>query len=98
MMSISHLCLSGDLLRLRREDRERRLGDIDLRLRGERLILRREGALGLFSRDLSLPGAASGRERFLYGCSTTSTHLLHHNNTCFKNRIRCHHIFLVTHN
>lgn len=58
-----HLCPSGD--RLRGEERERRRGDGDLRLRGERLILRREAALGLFSRDLSLPGPASGRGRFL---------------------------------
>lgn len=58
-----HLWPTGE--RLRGEDRERRRGDGDLRLRGERLILRREGGLGLFSRDLSLPGPTSGRGRFL---------------------------------
>lgn len=58
-----HLCPRGD--RLRGEERERRRGDGDLRLRGERLILRRGADLGLFSRDLSLPGPRSGRGRFL---------------------------------
>lgn len=52
-----HLCLIGE--RLRGEDRERRRGDGDLRLRGERLILRRGADLGLLSRDRSLP--KSGR-------------------------------------
>lgn len=60
-----HLCASGDLLRLRGEERERRRGEGDLRLRGERLILRRAADLGLLSRDRSLPGPASGRGRFL---------------------------------
>lgn len=46
-----HLCLIGE--RLRGEERERRRGDGDLRLRGERLILRRGGGLGLASRDRS---------------------------------------------
>lgn len=64
-ISLQHLCLSGDLLRLRGEERERRRGDRDLRLRGERLTLRREGALGLMSRDRSLAGPTSARERFL---------------------------------
>lgn len=58
-----HLCPIGE--RLRGEDRERRRGDGDLRLKGERLILRRADDLGLFSRDLSLPDPASGRRRFL---------------------------------
>lgn len=61
----NHLCASGDLLRLRGEERERRRGDMDLLLRGERLILRRATPLGLFSRERSLPGPASGRGRFL---------------------------------
>lgn len=58
-----HLCLTGE--RLRGEDRERRRGDGDHRLRGERLILRRADDLGLFSRDLSLPDAVSPQGRFL---------------------------------
>lgn len=58
-----HLCPNGD--RLRGEDLERRRSDGDLRLKGERLILRREDDLGLFSRDLSLPDPVSGRGRFL---------------------------------
>lgn len=61
-MSSNHLCLSGDLLRRLGEERERRRGDGDLRLKGER---RQEDALGLFSRDLSLPCPKSGRGRFL---------------------------------
>lgn len=64
-MSGHHLRLSGDLLRLRGEERERRRGDGDRRLRGERLILRRDDDLGLVSRDRSLPGPTSARERFL---------------------------------
>lgn len=59
----NYLRPSGE--RLRGEERDRRLGDGDLLLRGERLILRREDDLGLFSRDLSLPGPASARGRFL---------------------------------
>lgn len=70
------LCPSGDLLRLRGEERDRRRGDGDLRLRGERLILRRAANLGLFSRDLSLPGPTSGRGRFLSGESCLSASLL----------------------
>ena len=58
-----HLCPIGE--RLRGEDRERRRGDGDLRLRGERLILRRGASLGLVSRDLSLPVPKSCRGRFL---------------------------------
>lgn len=53
----NHLRLIGE--RLRGEERERRRGDGDLRLRGERLILRRGADLGLVSRDRSLP--KSGR-------------------------------------
>lgn len=70
------LCASGDLLRLRGEERERRRGDWDRRLRGERLILRRAPNLGLFSLDQSLPGPMSGRGRFLIGESCLSTSLL----------------------
>lgn len=70
------LCLSGDLLLLRGDERERRRSDGDLRLRGERLILRREAALGLFSRDLSLPGPGSALGRFLSGESCLSASLL----------------------
>lgn len=70
------LCASGDLLRLRGEERERRRGDMDLLLRGERLILRRATPLGLFSRERSLPGPASGRGRFLIGESCLSASLL----------------------
>lgn len=61
--SVSHLRLIGE--RLLGEDRDRRRGDGDLLLKGERLILRREADLGLFSLDLSRPDSASGRERFL---------------------------------
>lgn len=65
-MSLNHLRLSGDLLRLRGEERERRGGEGDLLLRGERLILRREADLGLFSLDLSLSSPPSARDRFLH--------------------------------
>lgn len=65
-MSCHHLRLSGDLLRLRGEDRERRRGDGDLRRRGERLILRRDDNLGLLSRDMSLLRPISARGRFLF--------------------------------
>lgn len=70
------LRLRGDLLRLRGEERERRLGDMDLRLRGERLIRRRGAARGLMSRDRSLPGPISTRGRFLSGESCLSNSLL----------------------
>lgn len=70
------LRLSGDLLRLRGEERERRGGDGDLLLRGERLILRREDDLGLLSRDRSPSGPASARDRFLIGESCLSASLL----------------------
>lgn len=79
----SDLCLSGDLL-LRRggEEREgrrgdggevRRRGDGDLRLRGERLTLRREDERGLGSLERSSPSALG---RFLAGESCRSATLL----------------------
>lgn len=64
------------MLRLRGEERERRRGDGDRRLRGERLTLRREDDLGLISRDRSRPGPMSGRNRFLSGESSRSASLL----------------------
>lgn len=72
----SDLCLRGDLLLLRGEERDRRRGDGDLRLRGERLTLRREDALGLVSLERSLAGPTSGRARFLAGESCLSSLLL----------------------
>lgn len=71
----SDLCLRGDLLLLRGEERDRRRGDGDLRLRGERLTLRRD-ALGLVSLERSLPEPTSGRGRFLEGESCLSSLLL----------------------
>lgn len=55
------LRLWGDLLRLLGEERDCRRGDTDLRLRGERLTLRRTGVVSL---DLPIP---STRRRFLEG-------------------------------
>lgn len=72
----SDLCLRGDLLLLRGEERDRRRGDGDLRLRGERLTLRRDDALGLVSLERSLPVPTSARARFLEGESCLSSLLL----------------------
>lgn len=79
-LSLPYRSLSPDLYpsgdRLRGEERERRRGDGDRRLKGERLILRRVADLGVISRDLSLAGPASARGRFLIGESCRSASLL----------------------
>lgn len=72
----SDLCLRGDRLLLRGEERDRLRGDGDLRLRGERLTRRRAKALGLASLERSLREPTSGRTRFLAGESCLSSLLL----------------------